>query len=406
MNKRVVIFGGSTIAPISNHLSIIGTLARGTTARKLASLTPPELFVELKLTKTAGGDLETNQDVATEVDKVVADTSVKIVFFPISVVDFEIAGGSKLNARFKSTEPITLRLTPTDKLIHRFRKTRKDLFLVGFKETCALSEDAQYLEGLSLCKKASCNLVVANDYATKVNMIITPEESRYCVTTDRDQVLKEVMQMARDRSNLTFTRSTVVGGELVPWNSELVYPSLRKVVNWCREHDAYKPFNGVTTGHFACRLEGTEDTFITSIRKTNFNNLTHLVKIRTDGPDNVLAYGAKPSVGGQSQRIIFNTHRDFDCIVHFHCPKKPESDVPSRSQREFECGSHECGKNTSDGLKEYDLGDGDKLSAVFLDNHGPNIVFHHSVPAEKVIHFIASNFDLEKKTGGYVHVTS
>ncbi len=111
-----------------------------------------------------------------------------------------------------------------------------------------------------------------------------------------------------------------------------------------------------------------------------------------------LSFGAKPSVGGQSQRIIFNEHKDAECIVHFHCPVKENNvGIPIREQRPYECGSHECGKNTSDGLKEFD-----GIKAVMLDEHGPNIVFNRNIPAEKVIQFIEHNFDLSQKTGGLV----
>lgn len=130
---------------------------------------------------------------------------------------------------------------------------------------------------------------------------------------------------------------------------------MRAVVDHCVAANAYKPFQGKTVGHFACRVEGTTDEFLTSVRKSNFNNLDEvgLVRVKTDGPDTVLAYGAKPSVGGQSQRIIFHDHEGYDCIAHFHCPLKenPVDDIPVASQREYECGSHECGKNTSDNLK-------------------------------------------------------
>ena len=140
----------------------------------------------------------------------------------------------------------------------------------------------------------------------------------------------------------------------------------------------------------------SEKEFLTSIRKSNFNDLAKngLVRVITDTEDTVIAYGAKPSVGGQSQRIIFSEHNDYDCIVHFHCPIKEGSDVPVISQREYECGSHECGQNTSNGLKKFD-----NLSAVMLDNHGPNIVFHHSINPEEVIAFIQKNFDLSGEHG-------
>jgi hypothetical protein len=70
-----------------------------------------------------------------------------------------------------------------------------------------------------------------------------------------------------------------------------------------------------------------------------------------------------------------------------------------RPQQWLECGSHECGKNTSDGLT--DVGNG--IKAVFLDEHGPNIVFNHKVDPQLVIAFIDKSFDLSAKTGGLTH---
>jgi ribulose-5-phosphate 4-epimerase/fuculose-1-phosphate aldolase len=288
-----------------------------------------------------------------------------------------------------------MELWPVAKLIGTVRRQRKDILLVGFKHTSGASPDEQYIVGLHLVKEASCNLVLANDTVSRRNMVVTPEEARYHVTTDRDEALRGLVEMAYLRSHLTFTRSTVVAGEPVPWDSLLVPDSLREVVNYCIRRGAYKPFRGSTAGHFAVKLDAS--TFLTSRRKTDFNNLGRvgLVKVVTDGPDSVIAYGSKPSVGGQSQRIVFHDHPDHDCIVHFHCPIKPGSEVPQVSQREYECGSHECGQNTSRGLRRFG-----NLSAVYLQEHGPNVVFHRSIDPQEVIHFIEDNFDLSEKTGG------
>jgi hypothetical protein len=230
-------------------------------------------------------------------------------------------------------------------------------------------------------------------------MIIVPEEARYCVTNNRKEVLEELVKIALLRSTLTFTRSTVVAGNPCEWDSLLVPDALREVVNYCVEKGAYKKFRGVTAGHFAVKLSETK--FLSSRRKTDLGDIKNvgLVLVETDGPDRVIAYGSKPSVGGQSQRIVFSDHPDFDSIVHFHCPKKENSLVPTISQKEYECGSHECGKNTSNGLKSFG-----RLKAVFLDNHGPNVVFNSSDPgiAEEVKTFIENNFDLSQKTGGLV----
>lgn len=406
MDKKIHIIGGGTVFHVRSHLALC-VPAYGTTARLLKTLfwrACDTMDAVLHLTRLAGGnpDLETNADVARLLDRLVENPLTKIVVLNAALCDFEgeidEVPPSKHAPRLETARgAVDMELTPAEKIVQRIRAKRKDIFAVAFKATTNATPDEQYIAGLNLLKKSSVNLVLANDTATHFNMVITPEEARYHETTNRMEALDGLVEMALKRSQLTFTRSTVVAGEPIPWNSELVYPALRAVVNYCVRAGAYKPFNGATVGHFACKLD--ERTFLTSIRKSNFNDLykTGLVRIETDGPDSVLAYGAKPSVGGQSQRIIFEDHRDYDCILHFHSPKKPGSLVPEVSQREYECGSHQCGQNTSRGLQKFG-----NLSAVYLQEHGPNIVFHHDIDPMEVINFIEDNFDLSKKTGGYV----
>jgi hypothetical protein len=225
-------------------------------------------------------------------------------------------------------------------------------------------------------------------------MIITPEQARYTVTTDRIEALSDLVKMAVARAEGHFTRSTVKLGSAVPWEHEIIPSSLRTVVNHCISKGAYKPFNGSTVGHFAVKVNDT--SFVTSKRRVDFNKLNEvgMVYCKSEGDDAVIAYGAKPSVGGQSQRIIFKDHPDVDCIVHFHCPPKPGAQLSMRSQKLYECGSHECGKNTSIGLRE----EVDGIKCVYLDNHGPNIVFNRNTSPHKVIKFIDDNFDLSKAT--------
>jgi hypothetical protein len=272
---------------------------------------------------------------------------------------------------------------------------------VGFKTTCGATEQEQFSKGLDLMKRTSCNIVLANDIETRSNLIITPEEGVYGRDMTRKECLEEMVDIAWHRTHLSFTRSNVVAGNPVPWSDDRVYSSLRTVVDFCVSEGAYKEFKGATTGHFAAKLG--ENKFLTSIRKTNFNDLDKngMVLVETEGDDDVIAYGAKPSVGGQSQRIIFGLHSDTDCIVHFHCPLKKDSvaGVPVVSQREYECGSHQCGQNTADGLHKFG-----NLYCVMLDNHGPNIVFNHSIDPLEVIDFIKDNFDLGQSTSGFEKV--
>lgn len=419
---NIEIIGGGTVSHVRNHLALCAP-AYGTTARLLGRMcceaSGYNYNTEVHLTKMAGGTegLETNEDVSKLVDQLVADSQTKIIFFNPALVDYsgsiceygavgydwyndiETFSGKYQERLQTSAGKRLMRLNPSPKILGKIRKERKDIFLVAFKTTCGASEDEQFLPALHLLKTNSCNLVLANDTKTRMNMVITPEQARYHITTDREKALKGLVDMAMSRSKGTFTRSTVVPGDAVAWNSEQVPASLRDVVNHCIKAGAYKPFNGSTVGHFAFKV--SKDLFITSKRKVDFNELDKvgMVLCEAEGADKVVAFGAKPSVGGQSQRIVFKDHPEMDCIVHMHVPPKHTAKLSVRSQMENECGSHQCGQNTSAGLRREEPG----IKCVYLDNHGPNIVFNRNIDPQKVIEFIDKNFDLSKSTDGIDH---
>ena len=431
--KNIEIIGGGTISHVRNHLALCAP-AYGTTARQLhmlCGLAPgyqsEMMRCHLHLTKMADSGneygetptLETNEDISNLVDQLIANPETKIIFFNPALVDFygnivdpgcypneTTTPSGKYETRLKTSEYKCQRmlLQSAPKILGRIRKERKDIFLVAFKTTCGANSDEQFLTGLHLLKTNSCNLVLANDTKERRNMIITPEQARYCVTTNRDEALKTLVEMALSRSKGHFTRSDVVPGHSIPWDVETIPHSLKAVVDHCIAKGAYKTFNGSTVGHFAFKKNETD--FITSKRRADFNQLEKfgMVLCRATNDDEVVAFGAKPSVGGQSQRIVFKDHPEMDCIVHFHCPlyKHPDAkadaiihhQIPSRAQFDHECGSHECGQNTSDGLKEVAPG----IKCVYLDNHGPNIVFNHRTNPQEVINFIDRNFNLNQAT--------
>jgi hypothetical protein len=230
-------------------------------------------------------------------------------------------------------------------------------------------------------------------------MIVTPEESHYDFGSKREECLDFLVQMAMSRMNGEFTRSTVVPGEPVAWKSDAVPSSLRTVVDHLIARGAYQPISGKTAGHFAIKVK--EGEFLTSRRKVDFNKLEEygLVRVRTDGDDKVIVEGFKPSVGGQSQRIIFEDHKEMDCIAHAHIEQRPGSKVPVIPQWENECGSTQCGDRTSKGLRSFMDG---QILAVHLENHGPNVVFNKSLDPQRVIEFLEANWIVENKTGGKV----
>jgi ribulose-5-phosphate 4-epimerase/fuculose-1-phosphate aldolase len=451
--RKIHIIGGGTVAHIRPHLALSAP-AYGATVRHLfdaitCAQDAGDYLVHLYTTKMAGNrhqiwtarsgiedevyppNLETNADIAALLDHIcVMDPAPCTIFLPAALCDFEPTSvdyaredgggdsegvGKAMRRLMTSDGPRTLSMRPAEKVIQQVRRQRKDIFLVGFKTTTGAEKQQQFFAGLELMKKSSCNLVLANDLVTRLNMVVTPEQAPYFVSTDRRYVLRELVGMALARSKGHFTRSQVdTEAKLVAWGGEVVPASLREVVNHCIKRGAYKPFMGKTVGHFAFKVPvapGNAPMFVTSRRGVDFNHLDEvgMVNVIAEGNDRVLAMGAKPSVGGQSQRIIFAQHPDVDCIVHFHCPLKPgfetrypggkNSGFPVRSQMPYECGSHECGQNTSDGLETWIVDKHEnKVKAVMLDKHGPNIVFSKNIDPNTVIEFIERYWDLERST--------
>jgi hypothetical protein len=412
------IIGGGTFAHVRNHLALAAP-AFGGTARKLNAILPEVSFLHLTRMAEPGDSTApvTNDDVAELIDELVSDPETRVIIMSAALCDYdgtvlkkfetEHSGdmfantpSGKYEQRLKTAEGHQMMgLFPADKVIGRIRKERKDIFAVGFKTTTGATSDEQYRAGLELLKKNSLNLVLANDTVTRNNMIIAPEETRYHETTSREAVLHGLVGMILARKDNTFTRSTVLEGELISWDDSVLIPeSLRSVVNHCVHRGAYKPVLGKTAGHFAVRVN--DRTVLTSVRKTNFNEGLDLVRIDYEGLDKVIAHGAKPSVGGQSQRIIFDTYPELDCIVHAHVPLKSNARdaIPVAPQWQNECGSHQCGQNTANNLAQFG-----NLKAVMLEGHGPNIVFPRDTDPAEVIDFIEANFDLEAKTGGLIH---
>lgn len=429
MEQIFFIIAGGTFNHIAPHFALAAP-AFGKVGRQLSDFLPNALqdagqknaCVHLVLTRMAQGgfdrhekdtllfqaagikDLVTNEDLQKLIDYLVGQTSTRCIVLTAAVCDFEPVAvspvyendpefGKYSHPRLSSSQEHKLTLAPSRKILARIRQDRKDIFLVSFKTTADAEPAETYKRGLALMKQNGVNLMFANDIVRHTNMVITPERFHYHLSETREEALKGLAKMISLRTLNHFTRSTVVLGEPVSWHDARIPKSLQTVVDHCVARGAYKAFNGVTVGHFAVKVD--EKTILTSRRKTNFNELetVGLVEINPDGETRVIAHGSKPSVGGQSQRIIFREHPDADCIVHFHCPVKPGSQVPTRSQYAYECGSHECGQNTSNGLGSFG-----GIKAVMLESHGPNIVFHRDTDPQEVISFIEANFDLPRRT--------
>lgn len=394
--KRSIILGGGTFNPIRNHLSL-GAPAFGKTARELKKLMPES---ELVLTKMADYEskLITNKDVEEYLMKQLDDPNLGVIVMNVALCDFETQVGdvpsSLMAKRLKTADGnLTLELKPSDKLLGKIRRKRPDIFLIGFKTTTGETEEDQFLIALKMMKSAKCNLVLANDLHSKMNMVITAEETIYGQSTDRAVSLKELADLIKMRANLTYNKTEWVEKENLPINK--TPESFQKVIKFLIENGGFleNNGNGFTPGHFCWK--NSENSMISSQRKSNHNKVFEegmgLVTVKEG--ELFRAEGVrKPSVGARSQWILLNAYKDYDCIVHTHNPLKEGKFINPADQRPYQCGSLECGLNTLHGIQDYN-----GIKAVYLTKHGANIIFKSSEDPDKIIQFIKDNLELGVK---------
>lgn len=390
--RKTIILGGGTFNHVRNHFSL-AAVAFGSTARALHSKIEGS---ELYLTKMAdpSSRLVTNADIAELIDKLIKDESVGTIIMNCALCDYEgqvgdIPSGSHAERLKTSEGDIQITLTPSDKVIGKIRQQRPDIFLVGFKTTTGYSEEDQYYRALKFMKSTKCNLVLANDTVERRNMVITPEEASYHITHNREEALEGLADMILKRQNLTYHRTVLRGGDNTYLRNTPI--TFQEVLRFLIDNGGFisDNGNGFTPGHFC--YKDSENVFLSSQRKADHN------KVFEEGLSLVERYGdrldvwgsRKPSVGAMSQRLLFDTFPQFDCIVHTHNPIKEGSILPTIEQYAYQCGSLECGRNTLKGIKLFG-----NIAAVYLNKHGANIMFKSTTPSEEVINFIVENLQL------------
>lgn len=417
---KIAIIGGGTFNHIRNHLSLAAP-AFGSVAKQINDIIQKNTFrklndpIDLYLTQMAGGDksLSTNKDVSNLLDKLALDGT-NIIFMSAAICDYDVTVNNDPNdpdmnifngphsPRLKTSDGhVLLELEPAEKIIARVRKVNPEIFLVGFKTTTLASIEEQFIAGLKMMKSTKCNLVLANDVITRQNIIITPEETYYTYE-NRYDAIKDLVDITLSRAGATYTRTNFI--ESPNYNFNDLHINMQSMLKYLINRGSFicNNGNGFTPGHFCEKLN--DNTFVSSQRKANHNLVEQngLTKIVVDGEnDNAIfnAYGdKKASVGARSQWMILKENPDYDFIIHTHSPLKEGSNINIRPQKFLQCGSTECGINTLDGLTEYTLKSGNKIKAVMLDKHGPNILFSKLTPVNELIEFMEDNFYLNIKT--------
>lgn len=394
MKGKTIIIGGGTINPIRNHLSLCAP-AFGNTARKIHEMVEGSELVLTQMADSNNEWLRSNKDLESYIDRLLEDDEVKAIFMTSAVCDFEVEGGDFYGERLKTSEGgMALELKPSDKIISKIRVKRPDIFLVGFKTTTGKSVEDQFLIGLEMMKRTKCNLVLANDTITRKNLILTPEETMYGDTTDRQDALKILVDIFLMRFGATYERTKFIEGPNVGF--ENTSDTFIRVISFLIENGGFieNNSNGFTPGHF-CYSIG-ENKFLSSQRKVNHNLALDagmsLVTV-LDGGQFQVEGTHKASVGARSQYLLLRDNPEHGCIVHTHNPLKEGSYIHTVPQKPFQCGSLECGMNTANNMKRYG-----SLKAVYLEKHGLNLMFKADEDPDIVINFLKEHLVLGEKT--------
>lgn len=395
MEKRTVIIGGGTFNPIRNHLSLAAP-AFGRTARDIHSLIPGSELVLTRMADPLNGFLTSNSDVEAYIDDLIEDKDVEAIIMNAAICDYEVEGGDFHGERFETSKgDITLDLKVSDKIISKIRKNRPDIFLVGFKTTTGKSPKEQFLIGLEMMKRTKCNLVLANDTLTRFNMVITPEETVYGWSKDREKVVTELVEVFKMRLGGTYNRTNHIISDNYP--VENTSKTFQEVLKFLIDNGGYieNNSNGFTPGHFCFKIG--DRSFYSSQRKADHNKVFEegmsLVTSRSSQRNLFEVRGKrKASVGAHSQYLLLKENPEYDCIVHTHNPLRQGSPIHTASQKPFQCGSLECGMNTVNNMHTYGT-----LRAVYLHKHGINLMFKSDEDPQVVIDFLKDNIVLGEK---------
>ncbi len=220
--QKIHVVGGGTIEPIREHLAL-SARAYGATARKIADMTTaeiPSMETELHLTRMAdaSSSIETSDDLAALAARIVGDAATKIVFWTPAVCDFRgsvggVAGslhGERLSSR---DDDLHVDLCPSPKIVALLKKIgvngtepRKDIMAVACKTTTDRTPGEQYDLAARLMEENDLDVVLANDTITRLNMVLTVGGAMHHKTTDREEVVRALVELAADAADVTIKK--------------------------------------------------------------------------------------------------------------------------------------------------------------------------------------------------------
>lgn len=181
------IVGGGALAPISPNIALCAP-AYGQTARALLSIVKAhDRPAEMILTRMADptSPHETVADLQALAETWAADRRCRVVFWSASTPA----------AWMTADHPLMMAPDAGRRIVSAFA-TRPDVTLVLFSPTRGASRDEQINAAMDLMAATSCALVLANDSATRTNLVL--DEAGACLheSFDRDTALASLVAHA------------------------------------------------------------------------------------------------------------------------------------------------------------------------------------------------------------------
>lgn len=198
----IKIVGGGAISMISPKLAMCSP-AYGSTAKSILSMTRAMAYnAELVLTKMADSSslYETVADLEKLAASWVSDRSCKLVFWSASVP----------SAWMDSSHPMAMTADAEKTIIEQF-KQRPEIILALFSPSNGASPEQQVEAAKEVLKSTSASLVLANDSATKLNIVIDSSGKNIHESYDRETALAALVSSAITMADIPMVNNSKPG---------------------------------------------------------------------------------------------------------------------------------------------------------------------------------------------------
>ncbi len=289
------------------------------------------------------------------------------------------------------------------RLTNRIKENRKDIFIAAMFHTERDNEYIVFAEGIFKLKRSAVDLLCVFT-PKKINLVVTPEESKYCSFLDAKDTFKGMINMIGSRVKNTYPVINIQEKEPKEDFTAELEGNLIGVVQHCLNKDYFSSFKGKTKSiSFASRIANnnkvyafSEETIKNKSEKNNLIKDLDQFEISTaesvgEAEMNVIG---NPSPDLTVFNKIFIDHPHIDSVIHLHVKEVFGTGTIGLRPAYF-TNKDNCENSLESATKiSKDMKDCKTVYAAYISDHGPYIGFNKDTPLEDIIRYIESNFIL------------